>query len=136
MTNELMALTKDESVDFYCSFDFSTDEGKEALFKVMSSPDKNISEYINKVINVKDIFCDMVDLTDKETGEMFVTPRVILIDDNGVSYQSASGSFYKTIVKFLQIYGNPTTWLHSIPIEIKQKETKNGRRIFTFELSK
>lgn len=136
MTNELMALTKDESVDFYCSFDFSTDEGKEVLFKVMSSPDKNISEYINKVINVKDIFCDMVDLTDKETGEMFVTPRVILIDDNGVSYQSVSGSFYKTIVKFLQIYGNPTTWPHSIPIEIKQKETKNGRRIFTFELSK
>lgn len=136
MTNELMALTKDESVDFYCSFDFSTDEGKETLFKVMSSPDKSISEYINKVINVKDVFCDMVDLTDKETGEVFTTPRVILLDDKGVSYQSVSGSFYKTMVKFLQIYGNPTNWGRCIPIEIKQKETKNGRRIFTFELAK
>lgn len=136
MTNELMALTKDESVDFYCSFDFSTDEGKETLFKVMSSPDKSISESINKVINVKDIFCDMVELTDRETGIVFTTPRVILVDDKGVSYQSVSGSFYKTLVKFLQIYGNPTNWGRCIPIEIKQKETKNGRRIFTFELAK
>lgn len=121
------------SQTYYCSMDTSTEDGKVKLFKAMSSPDEKISDCINKKIEIKDIYLDVVGVTNKE-GEYNEVPRIVIIDTQGVSYSSISSGFYESMKKFVNIFGTPDTWDKPITIEIKQRETRSGNRTFSFEV--
>ena len=70
----------------FCSFVAETDEQKASLYKAMTSPDRKMSDFINQKINAVDVFVEQVEITDDETGEVAVLPRVVIFDQDGTTW--------------------------------------------------
>lgn len=118
--------------EFYCSFDATTPEEKAQLFEIMNNPAERLADNINKTIHVKDVYCEIVDCVNEETGEVTKAPRVVLIDKDNVGYQAVSTGIFSAVKKLFMIYGQPT-WEKPIPIEIKQIK-KGKKSLLTFNI--
>jgi hypothetical protein len=108
-----------QSNDMFCSLKANTPEEKAKLFRIMNSPEKHLSDCINQTILVTDVFCEGVSLTNKETGEVNICPRIVLVDKDGIGYQSISYGIYSSVKKLFQVYGVPT-WETPIPVKVIQ----------------
>lgn len=108
-----------ESNDSFCSLKAETPQEKATLFRIMNSPEKRISDCINQTILVKDVYCEVVQVTNKETGEVNTCPRVVLVDKDGIGYQSVSFGIYGSLKKLFQVYGVPT-WNEPVPVKVMQ----------------
>ena len=109
----------------FCSMMAQTDEDRASLFNAMNNPDKRLSDCINMTINAKDIYVEVVDCVNEETGEVRACPRIVIIDDKGVSYQAVSLGIYSALKKVIQVYGAPT-WV--TPIKLKVVQVSKGTR--------
>lgn len=88
----LEAELRGEEISF-CSFVPDSKEGQAILFKAMNNPTNRISDMINKQICVKDVYCEVVQVTNAQ-GEVSMQPRTVLIDMNGDSYQCVSTGIF------------------------------------------
>lgn len=120
------------ATNHYCSMQPSDRKGKALLFKAMNNPDKRIGDCINMNIKIKDIYCEVVRCISQETGEVDEVPRVVLIDDKGVSYQSVSKGIFGAVSKLIQIFGAPT-WEDPLEVTIKQV-TRGANKMLTLDL--
>lgn len=111
-----------------------TDEQKADLFNAINNPDKRLADCINMTINAKDLFIEVVNCTNEETGETTPAPRIVIVDDKGVSYQAVSVGIYSALKKVIQIFGIPT-WEKPIALEVKQV-TKGQRKMLTLNIAK
>lgn len=118
----------------YCSIVAETFEDKKILFNSMNNPEKRTGDCINEVINLRNVYVESVNCVNQDTGEVTVCPRVVLIDDNNVGYQSVSLGIFSALKKLFSTFGEPNTWDEAIPIKIKQL-TKGERKILTFEIA-
>lgn len=116
----------------FCSLQANTFDEKAKLFKVMNNPEHRLSEFINKVIIAKDLFCEVVDCINQETGEITACPRIVIIDNKGEGYQAVSLGVYGAIKKLIQTFG-PPTWEEGLPLEIKQL-VKGQKQLLTFNV--
>lgn len=119
----------------YCSFTPITKEEKKILFKAMNNPDRHLKECVNMKIKVKNIYCESVELTNENTGEVNIAPRIVLIDEKGIGYQSVSMGVYGAVKKLLQLMGEPSTWDEPVEIMVKQVTKGADKNILTFELA-
>lgn len=117
----------------YCSVTVETDEDKAKLFNAMNNPDERLADCINKTINVKDLFIEVVNCTNEETGEITACPRIVLIDDKMKSYQAVSLGIYSALKKIIGIFGEPKTWKKPLSMEVKQI-TKGNKKMLTLNL--
>lgn len=108
------------------------DAEKAKLFNAMNNPDARIADNINKVIKAKDLYIEVVNCTNTETGEVTACPRIVIIDDHGKSYQAVSIGIYSALKKVIQVFGAPT-WEKPIPLEVKQI-TKGDRKMLTLNV--
>lgn len=118
----------------FSSLKAETDEEKASLFNAINNPEKRLSDCINMKIRAKDLFIEVVNCTNEETGEITACPRIVIIDDKGVSYQAVSLGIYSALKKVIQIFGAPT-WDKPIVLEVKQV-TKGTRKMLTLNISK
>ncbi len=121
-----------ESNDSFCSFTADTPEDKAKLFRIMNSPAKRISDCINETIVVKDVYCEKVQVINKETGAISTCPRVVLVDEKGIGYQCVSFGVFGSLKKLFQVYGVPT-WEPGIPVKVKQI-TRDKNKILTLTI--
>lgn len=136
------AVTMDENNHFitdltnrqttFCSLSATTPAEKAMLFKAMNNPEKRIGDCINMTINAKDIFCEVVDCINQQSGEIQACPRIVIIDDKGVAYQAVSLGVYSAIKKIIQVFGTPT-WKTPLPLVVKQI-TKGEKKLLTFDV--
>ena len=117
---------KDVKSQAYTSLGNETRDEKALLYKAMSNPDERLSDHINQVIAVKDVYMEMVDMINEETGEIVTTPRIVLIDENNISFQCVSFGVFNALKRIFQVFGEPT-WEEPINmkvIQIQRKEKK------------
>ena len=62
----------------FCSLVATTPAEKAMLFKAMNNPEKRVGDCINMTINAKDLFCEVVNCINQQTGEVQVCPRIVL----------------------------------------------------------
>lgn len=108
-------------------------EEKTKLFKAKSNPDKRLADCINQKIYAKDLFMEVIELHNKETGEVEQAPRIVLIDKDGVSYSSVSFGIYHALKSLCGIYGMPT-WEEPIPIIVKQRQVGENKKALTLDV--
>ena len=108
---------------------------RKVQFCSMNNPEERIGDCINKVLNVRHIYCEIVTCINRETGESNLCPRVVLIDDNGKGYQAVSLGVFSALKKIFSIKGNPATWKKPVKLEVKQI-TKGDRKLLTFNMVK
>ena len=116
----------------FCSMQAETDAERAKLFNAMNNPDERLSDCINKQIKAKDLYIEVVNCTNEETGEVTACPRIVIIDEKGKSYQCVSIGIYSALKKIIQVYGAPT-WDKPVTIEVKQI-TKGNRKMLTLNV--
>ena len=131
-TQNMLSQLSQEQGQFYCSFSPNDIKGKKQLFKIMTTPDKKLSDMINMEINVTDVFCEVVSMASETTGEITETVRVVLIDSKGVSYQCVSQGIFNAIKRLFAIFG-PPTWEEGIKLKVIQINKKE-RSILSLEI--
>lgn len=117
----------------YCSIQGGTREAKAAVFNAANNPTHKVGDFINKVIKVKDVLAEQIEITDEETGEVSSAVRVVLIDANGESYQAVSTGIYNALKRTIQVFGAPT-WDEPLPLLIKQVSVGKGSML-TFDVA-
>lgn len=121
----IMELTGEKKIQ-YCSMVPKNKQEKIALFNAMNNPDERLSDKINMVINLKNVFVESVQLVSEVTGEIQYCPRVVLIDDKGVGYQCVSQGVFSCLKKLFNVFGDPTTW--EAPLKVEVKQIKKGEK--------
>lgn len=116
----------------FCSMKAESKEEKAALYNAMNNPDKRIGDCINMTIAARDLYIEVVNCTNEETGEVTACPRIVIIDDKGVSYQAVSIGIYSALKKVIQVFGVPT-WDEPVRLEVKQI-TKGSRKMLTLNV--
>lgn len=116
----------------FCSMKATTDEEKAQLYNAMNNPDKRLADCINMGINAKDLYIEVVQCTNEETGEVTPCPRIVIIDDKNVSYQCVSIGIYSALKKVIQVYGAPT-WKKPVKLEVKQI-SKGTKKMLTLNV--
>ena len=117
----------------FSSLQATTDDEKAHLFNAINNPEKRLADCINMKIKAKDLYIEVVNCTNEETGEVTACPRIVIIDDKGVSYQAVSLGIYSALKKVIQIFGTPT-WETPIVLEVKQV-TKGQRKMLTLNIA-
>ena len=116
----------------FCSMKAESHEQKTALYNAMNNPDKRLADCINMQIKAKDLFIEIVNCTNEETGEVNACPRIVIIDDKGVSYQAVSIGIYSALKKAIQVFGAPT-WAKPVTFEVKQI-SKGSKKMLTLNV--
>lgn len=119
---------------FAYSGDMSDPKAASKIFNIANSPDKAMSSMLGRTIKIKDLYVDIVETVDKETGELKRMKRYIAIDPDGVSYNSSSTGIIQSIERLVAFHGSPT-WEPAIEVEVCQKEVKNGRMFVLKEVT-
>ena len=117
----------------YCSMTANTDEEKAKLFNATNNTAHRLADSINMTINAKDVFVEVVNCTNQETGEVTKCPRIVLIDDKNEGYQCVSIGIFSALKKLFAVYGEPSNWTNPIPLEVKQI-TKGERKMLTLNV--
>lgn len=133
MVKELTIFNKgQEEPQAWCSWAPKTIEEKKALYNATASPEKALRECVNLTIAVKDVYVEMVDMKDEETGEITTGPRTVLIDTEGHSYGCVSSGVFNSIGRAMRIFGAPT-WKDGINFTVKTI-AKGKNNILTLEM--
>lgn len=117
----------------YCSIKAETDTDKAKLYNAMNNPDGRLADCINMTIAIKDLYIEVVNCTNEETGEVTACPRIVIIDDKGKSYQCVSIGIYSSLKKIIQIFGEPTAWTKPVKVMVKQI-TKGKKQMLTLNV--
>ncbi len=121
-----------DTTSMYCSLQAGTRAERARVFNASNNPDHKIGDYINKVIMVKDVLAEQIQVTNEETGELDNAVRVVFIDDKGESYQAVSFGIFNAVKKAISMFGNPT-WDEPLPCLIKQVKVGRGSML-TFDI--
>ena len=116
----------------FSSMKAESDADRAKLFNAMNNPDERLADCINKQIRAKDLYIEVVNCTNEETGEVTACPRIVIIDEKGKSYQAVSIGIYSALKKVIQVYGAPT-WEKPVVLEVKQI-TKGNRKMLTLNV--
>lgn len=119
--------------DTYCSINPKSEEDKKMLFKAMNNPDKRLKDCINMSITVVDVYCEWVEMVNKQSGELVGGTRIVLIDKEGVGYQCVSQGVFSALKKLFSIYGLPT-WKNGITLIPRLINKGTDRSILTFDI--
>lgn len=131
-TIDLQNELSDKSASTYCSVQGGDRKAKAMVYNAMNNPEHRIGDCINKKIKVKDVLCEIIDMTDENTGEVIQAPRVVLIDEKGESYQAVSNGIFNAVKKAIAVFGAPT-W--DEPLEILIKQISFGKnQMLTFDV--
>ena len=122
----LMQLTGDRQL-CYSSMKSETQDQKVALYKAQNSPDKKLKECVNMTIPLKDVYVEIIDMQDQNTGDMIKLPRIVLVDQDGVSYQAVSLGIFKCLSKIFKLFGEPHTWQTPLTVIPKLVTCKHGQ---------
>lgn len=141
MSNEIMAVSEaDVTADIrsydvreleggklaaYCSVRAETMAEKALVFNAANNPQHKVNDFINKLIMLKDVYAETLELVNQETGEYEKAPRIVLIDENGEAYECVSVGMFSSLKKLIATFGEPT-WNEPIPVIVKQEKVKNG----------
>ena len=110
-----------------------TIEEKKEFYNAIASPDEKLSDFINKTIVITNVFVSPVEMTDQNTGETVILPRIVIIDASGVSYGCISKGIYTAINNIIEIFGEPSP-ATPITVEIKQMNGRNGYSFLTMKV--
>lgn len=116
----------------FCSMVASTPDEKAKLFNAMNNPDHRLAEFTNMTIKAKDLYVEIVECTNQDTGEVTRAPRIVIIDEAGKGYQAVSVGIFSALKKIIQVYGSPT-WETPVKMQVKQI-TKGARKMLTLNV--
>lgn len=118
---------------------FSTIQGDDfaSRIAVMNAVSNSLpaADNIGKVIKLKDMVVQPVELVNETTGALEAQPRIILIDADGTAYHATSTVIFKDVKNLIGILGEPHTWPAPVAVSVEKGKAKVGSYL-TLKLAK
>lgn len=121
------------STSGWCSLAAVDDRDRVTLYNAVTTPVK-LSDYINMQITLRHVYVEVIHVVNDETGEMVAAPRVVLIDDKGVGYQTVSTGIYNAVKRLMMLFGMPDEWAQPHKVEVQNVNLPNGRHTITLRV--
>lgn len=93
--------------EMFCSVVADSRAGKIRLANAINNANEKLIDHINEEIKVTDVIAYPVDLVDEETGELFTTLRIVLIDINNNAFACVSQGITNSLKRIFAIVGMP-----------------------------
>lgn len=132
--NGNMLLMDESRKQSFCSMNPQTFQEKAAFYNAISSPSKRLGDMINLAIELQHVYAETCNYLNKESGELQAGVRIVLIDKDGVSYNTSSIGVYNSLSKIFSIFGVPQSWESPITVRVKQITPADNRKVLTLEL--
>ena len=132
LTLSLTNPENDQQSPSFCSFHPDTNADKARLYRAMTNPDHKLNECINQEIPLQDVFVELVNMTNSETGEIQKVPRCVLFAADGQTYAATSTGIYNALRRLFAVYGVPH-WDEPIPVVIRQLQM-GAKRFYTLDV--
>lgn len=97
-----------------------TEENKTIVYNATTAPEFRLKDCINQVIELAHFAISMVEVTNKETGEVTDAPHITLIDADGNGYACTSVGVFNALRNIIQAFGMPDTWESPRKFRVKQ----------------
>ena len=120
MENFALTIKNMQEVGSYCTMPSVTEEAKTIIYNATTAPEFRLKDCINQEIELAHFAITMVEVTNKETGEVTDAPHVTLIDSKGNGYACTSVGVFNALRNIVQAFGMPDTWEHPRKFRIKQ----------------
>lgn len=118
----------------YCSMAAKTVEEKKKLFNAINATGKQLKDMVNMDLDVRHVYAETVEFVDKADGTVTPGVRMVIIDDNGESYQTCAQGVFSSLQKMFSIYGEPNSWKSPIKVKVKQLNRGDNRNVLYLEL--
>ena len=119
----------------WASVNLHSEEGVQFMFAALGSADLKAENMIGKRFTIRAALVQGVHLVNDKTGELQPKHRTVFLLDDG----STIGFCADSIVKYLQcmtIMRGPGPWEPGITVELRQRSTQAGRRVYELALIK
>lgn len=130
--NMLMDLTSKRTT--WSSINPKTEKEKVAFYNAVNTPTKRLKEMLNLEVEISNVYAEVIDFIDRESGEATPGVRMVFIAPDGTSYQAASKGIYSCTQKLFNIFGTPDTWKHPVKIRPKEVSKAADRNVLVFEI--
>ena len=133
MENLNLITTEGQQNPTFCSFHPESPEERAKLYRAMTNPDKRIADCINQSFELADVYVELVDMTQEDTGEVRKVPRVVMFAADGVTYSATSQGIYNAIQRLSMVYGAPSWRENPIPVVVRQIQMAQ-KRFYTLDV--
>lgn len=131
LRGELTNLNTGGSVSgFYSSMKSETFADRIKVSTALSSSAPIADTILARPINLTHVIIQAADMTNEQTGEAQVVPRVVLITEDGKAYHGISGPLYRDVTNLLGIAGDPARWPEPVTVQVT-REGGGTRKYFT-----
>lgn len=120
MENFALTIKKMEEVGSFCTMPATTEDAKTIIYNATTAPEFRLKDCINQEIELAHFAISMVEVTNKETGEVQNAPHITLIDSKGNGYACTSVGVFNALRNIVQAFGMPDTWEHPRKFRVKQ----------------
>lgn len=127
-------LVADSRRQTFSSWTPQTMEERKSYYNAINMPGQKLSEAINMVVKVRHIYVETCEYKDRSTGEAIPGVRIVLIDDEGKSYNTSSIGVYNCLSKIFQIFGTPDVWSEPLSVRVKQIAPEPDKKVLLLEV--
>lgn len=82
----------------FTTFDTNDIENVLKVAEVMAQPDHRLRDFVNTELTIQDIIMHPIKQVDQNTGMEVDVPRIIIVDDQGRSFNCVSKGIYNALV--------------------------------------
>lgn len=128
-----LSLLTDADNNFYSSI--PSDGSRESAIKIynaINNADQKLDDNKGIVLEIVDIVAHPIELLDEQSGEMVKALRIVLIDKEGVGYESVSLGVASSVQKIFAVVGKPS---YNPPLKVMGKEQKTRKGFKTLTLA-
>lgn len=88
-----------------------------------------LADMIGKDIAIRHVVAHRIEMVDKDTGEVSIGDRIVLVATDGAAYGSVSDGVRRSLQLLMQVYGKPP-WTPPLLLTMQQITTRSGKRTF------
>lgn len=110
----------------YTDMDLSNVTVAKDFYNAVSQPDISLKECVNIPIAMTHVSIEVCEVHSEQNGDV-IAPRVVIMDEDGKSYQAVSVGVYQSLKRIFALFGTPDTWSKPLTVVPMLTSTKKGQ---------
>ena len=110
----------------YTDMDLSNVTVAKDFYNAVSQPDISLKECVNIPIAMTHVSIEVCEVHSEQNGDV-IAPRIVIMDEDGKSYQAVSVGVYQSLKRIFALFGTPNTWSKPLTVVPMLTSTKKGQ---------
>lgn len=110
----------------YTDMDLSAMDTAKNFYNAVSQPDMALKECVNIPIAMTHVSIEVCEVRSELNGDV-IAPRIVILDEDGKSYQAVSVGVYQSLKRIFALFGTPDTWKGPLTVVPMLTSTKKGQ---------